>query len=134
MGPNVIKYPLGDIMGKPRMTQRDQWKKRPVVLRFHAFKDELRFKGVWLPNSGYHLICVIPMPKSWNKKERAEMNGTPHQQKPDKDNIEKGIMDALVDNDELVWDGRVSKYWGEEACLYVKEIQAHRTLEEAING
>ena len=29
-------------MGKPRMTQRDKWKKRPCVLRYHAFRDKMR--------------------------------------------------------------------------------------------
>ena len=31
---------------KPRMTQRDAWDKRPCVLRYRAFKDEVRKWGV----------------------------------------------------------------------------------------
>ena len=29
-------------VSKPRMTQRDVWKKRPVVVKYHAFCDEMR--------------------------------------------------------------------------------------------
>ncbi len=76
---------------KPRMTQRDKWKKRPVVLRYHAFKDEVRAAGVELEESGQHIIFVLPMPKSWSKKKQREMVGKPHQQKPDKDNLEKAL-------------------------------------------
>ncbi len=36
-------FPI-DVVGKPRMTQRDKWKKRPCVLRYRAFADELRLK------------------------------------------------------------------------------------------
>ncbi|MGU0055537.1 RusA family crossover junction endodeoxyribonuclease [Enterobacter hormaechei] len=40
------------------------------------------------------------------------MNGKPHQQKPDKDNLEKALLDAIFDDDSRVWDGRVTKVWG----------------------
>ena len=28
-------------VAKPRMTQRDKWKKRPVVDKYYAYKDEM---------------------------------------------------------------------------------------------
>lgn len=65
---------------KPRMTQADKWKKRPPVLKYFAFKDEVKLNKITLPESHYHIIFILPMPKSWSKTKRSEMNGKPHQQ------------------------------------------------------
>src|SRR3712207_3372055 len=91
-------------MGAPRMTKQDRWtdvdKGRPVVLRYFRYRDELR---VFLP--GYRLpdkldiTFLIPMPRSWSKKKRAELVGAPHQDTPDTDNLVKGFMDSF-DRDE----------------------------------
>src|SRR5690606_40401818 len=61
-----------------RMTQRDKWQKRPAVMRYRAFCDELRARNCTFPESDSHVIFHIPMPKSWSKKKRAEMLGQPH--------------------------------------------------------
>ncbi|WNL48484.1 RusA family crossover junction endodeoxyribonuclease (plasmid) [Dyella sp. BiH032] len=99
------------VLGKPRMTQRDRWQKRPAALRYRAFCDELRLRQVRVPNR-YGAICILPMPKSWSERTKEAMNGMPHLQKPDKDNIEKAIADALKANDQTIWDGAACKYWG----------------------
>lgn len=98
-------------VGKPRMTQRDRWQKRPSVLRYRAFCDELRLRGAQLPNR-YGLIFILPMLTSWSATMKAAMNGTPHLRRPDKDNLEKAVADALKPRDETIWDGAVLKYWG----------------------
>lgn len=108
-------------LGKPRMTRADKWKKRPEVLRYRAFCDEVRLSKVTLPESGYHVIFVLPMPPSWSKKKRALMDGEPHQQKPDKDNLEKALLDALFGEDSHIWDGRVTKIWGETGKMIIRE-------------
>src|SRR5690554_3514466 len=108
MNDSRIVYPITP-MGKPRMTQRDKWKQRPEVMRYRAFRDEVRIRGVKLPESGYHLTFVLPMPKSWSKKKRDAMRGAPHQQRPDKDNLEKALLDAIFEEDARIWDGRVTK-------------------------
>ena len=112
---------------KPRMTQRDRWKKRPCVLKYHAFKDEVRLKGVELPDS-YHVIFVVPMPKSWSKKKQAEMDRQPHRQTPDKDNLEKALLDAIYSDDSHMWDGRVTKIWGTAGHIIVKEIEPYEEV------
>ena len=102
-------------VGKPRMTQRDKWKKRPAVLRWLTYKDEVTLKAgpFSLPIQGYWMIFTFKPPRSWSTKRAVEMFGAPHMQKPDKDNLEKGIMDIfLPDDDSKVYDGRVSKQWG----------------------
>lgn len=106
---------------KPRMTQRDKFRKRPPVLRYRAFKDLCRLHGVEIPEHGYHVTFILPMPKSWTKKKRIAMNGQPHQQKPDKDNLEKALLDAVYTDDSKVWDGRVTKLWGENGQIIVGE-------------
>lgn len=99
-------------MGKPRMTQRDRWKKRPVVERYHAFCDELRLKYTAPLPDELELIFYLPMPKSWSKKKVAQFSGTPHQQKPDIDNLSKAFMDALCKDDARIYKLVATKYWG----------------------
>lgn len=38
---------------------------------------------------------------------------------PDKDNLEKAVLDAVFENDSHVWDGRVSKLWADRGVLIV---------------
>jgi len=106
--------------GKPRMTQRDRWHKRPTTAAYWAYKAQVRLLGVTLPESGYHVTFVIPMPKSWSQKKRTQHDGQPHQQKPDKDNLEKALLDAIFDEDSRIWDGRVTKIWGEKGQIIIK--------------
>lgn len=107
---------------KPRMTQKDRWAKRPAVMRYRTFCDEVRLKRLQLPSNGSHVTFVLPMPASWSKKKRAASAGQPHQQKPDVDNLMKALMDALYDDDSGVWDVRISKIWGESGCIRIAEI------------
>lgn len=115
-------WKLWPILGiaKPRMTRSDKWKKRPIVLKYRAYKDELRIHGVDLEvNDFYHVIFVIAHPKSWSDKKRHAHWFTPHQQTPDKDNLEKGLLDALFKDDAAAWDGRVTKVWGPAPLLII---------------
>lgn len=43
----------------------------------------------------YDLIFHIPIPKSWSKKKKAEMNHCFHQVKPDIDNLFKAFTDTV---------------------------------------
>ena len=45
------------------------------------------------------------------------MIGKPHRMKPDKDNLEKGFLDSILKEDSVVWDGRVTKLWGEKGKI-----------------
>ena len=117
-------------VSKPRMTQRDRWAKRPSVLRYRAFADEVRMKIKCIPIP-YHVVFVIPMPKSWSKKRKVEMDGKPHEQKPDKDNLEKALLDALYGDDSHAWDGRTTKIWGREGQIIVSEIEPFQLAEAA---
>lgn len=102
---------------KPRMTQRDKWHKRKATSEYWAFKAEVKLKRVIVPESGSHVTFVMPMPKSWSKKKKSEMNGRPHQQKPDVDNLTKALLDAVYTDDSTVWDIRATKVWGETGMI-----------------
>lgn len=116
---SIKLYPVVPVP-KPRMTQRDKWQKRPAVMRYRAFCDDLRARKCTFPESGSHVIFHMPMPASWSKKKRAEMLGQPHRQKPDRDNLEKALMDAVYENDESVWDMRTTKIWSDIGCIEIR--------------
>ncbi len=110
---------------KPRMTQRDKWKKRPAVMRYRAFKDKCRAHGVKLPQP-CEVIFSIPMPKSWSETKRSKMVGKPHQAKPDLDNLIKGLWDATVRNDERLWSVHAEKRWGAGGGIFVRALERER--------
>lgn len=66
------------------------------------------------------LVCSIKMPKSWSKKKKAEMNGKPHNQKPDIDNIGKAIMDACIKEDKAIYRFLGLKFWGYDNQICVR--------------
>ncbi len=105
----------------PRMTRRDKWLKpaRPEVARYRAFSEECFLRGVKLKASGCHVIFVLPMPDGWSKKKKLEMDGEPHQQVPDSDNLLKALQDAIFKTDSHIWDIRITKLWGIEGSIII---------------
>ncbi len=118
-----MKFTVYDIdpVPKPRQTRSAKWKKRPCDERYYAFKDALRFSRATVPDSGYHVLFVLKMPLSWSKKKRKAMLYMPHCSTPDKDNLEKALLDGLFKQDSQIWDGRVSKVWGNSGKIIVIE-------------
>jgi Holliday junction resolvase RusA-like endonuclease len=117
-----MKHHIITPVAKPRMTQRDKWMKRPAVVKYFAFKDECREKGVSLKDESY--VCfIIPFPKSMKKAERQELLYRPHQQKPDLDNLLKALMDAVLDEDSHISHVQVKKIWGERGEIIIGSIR-----------
>jgi Holliday junction resolvase RusA-like endonuclease len=112
-------YPITPVP-KPRMTRADKWKKRPCVTRYWEYKDKIKGSGISIPKSNCHITFIIPMPKSWSKKKMDDMLGKPHQQRPDIDNLHKGLLDAIFEDDCQVWDHRVTKLWGITGSILVE--------------
>ena len=113
----------GDIMGKPRMTQRDKWAKRPCVTRYRDIATEMREQAneqCYTPYPSIKAIIGIKMPKSWTKKKKREMLGKPHQQRPDVDNITKAIMDILCKEDSFIYHIDIKKFWSEESIVLLE--------------
>lgn len=108
---------------KPRMTKSDRWKQRPAVLRYWDFCDSLRREvGNYEVPPTLSLVFNVPMPKSWSKKKKAEMDGKPHQQVPDIDNYQKAFLDALCENDSYVYAIRGEKYWATSGSIEVEDL------------
>ena len=109
---------------KPRQTRADVWKKRPAVVRYRAFADKLRAEakrtGLVPPADGMEMIFFLPMPKSWSAKKKARMQHTPHQQKPDLDNLVKAVLDSLCAEDCHIWRlSGVTKRWAHEGIVNI---------------
>src|ERR1700757_1114166 len=101
---------------KPRMVRSDKWKKRPVVLSYWAYKNELLLKCNVAKVEIGEILSVdfhLPMPVSWSKTKKQEMNGKPHEQTPDLDNLIKGLQDCLLKQDKKIHRIIAAKYWGE---------------------
>lgn len=118
----ITRYDIQPVP-KPRMTQRDKWAKRPAVLRYRAFADEVRLKGVTIPENGARITFILPMPESWKKKEKLEMDGRPHRQRPDFDNLGKALADAVYGDDKHLWNVHIVKLWGRSGAIEIAEIK-----------
>jgi Holliday junction resolvase RusA-like endonuclease len=107
------------------MTRGDKWNNRQCVVNYwnYKYKIQEQFSGKELPEN-YLLVFYLPMPKSWSQKKKNEKRHTPHTCRPDKDNLEKGFLDALYSEDSQIWDGRVIKLWGDRGRIDVYQIDS----------
>lgn len=117
--PNTRQFVIHtDPVPAPRMTRSDKWRtpRRPCVQRYFDYRDTLQRAIGDLPIVPDELHCVfhVAMPESWSKKKRAEMSGKPHRTRPDRDNMDKAISDALFLEDGGVWKGSQEKRWSEQ--------------------
>jgi Holliday junction resolvase RusA-like endonuclease len=126
---------IGEPIGKPRMTQRDKWARRPVVLAYRAWADKARLE-LYRAAKVHHLApglyeiswtAYIGMAPSWSKKKKARLAGKDHFGKPDRDNIDKALLDALLENDAGVCCGIIRKRWddgqGPRLEVHITEIE-----------
>ena len=110
---------------KPRMTRRDKWLKPPRdrVARYWDFCELIRIetrKHGCVLGDKVSLTFVLPMPKSWWKKKRRDMDGKPHQGRPDLSNLIKAFEDALFEEDSSIYEyGFMRKEWGEVGKIIV---------------
>lgn len=101
------------------MTRADAWKKRPAVLRYRAFRDDVRAHQVVFGN-GDRVTFWLPMPESWSEVKRVRQDGQPHQQRPDIDNLLKALLDAIYDDDAAIWHiGGAQKRWARDGAIEI---------------
>lgn len=105
-------------VGKPRMTQRDKWEKRPATQKYWYFKDACKEQGVEIRDEA-KITFALPMPKSWSEKKRGQMHLTPHRQKPDIDNLIKGIFDAVLEDDSVISQIHARKIWAPNGYIII---------------
>ena len=100
-------------MGKPRMTRRDKWAKRPCVLRYRDTCNELRSQAGNYPERpvSVNWVAYLPLPRTWSKSKKITFSGAPHEQTPDLDNICKFLFDGLFVKDECISSCTMSKFW-----------------------
>ena len=103
----------------PRQVRKDKFNPSVSVLRYRAFRDEVRSRKIEIPIPFYHIIFILPMPKSWNKSKKETVLYQPHTQTPDKDNLEKALLDSVFQEDKHIHDGRVTKRWGKEGAIII---------------
>jgi Holliday junction resolvase RusA-like endonuclease len=113
----------GPPMGKPRMTQRDKWKQRDCVMRYRSWADVARFEAGSVPPAEQverlDWVAYFEPPPSWSKAKKAEAIGQLHRSKPDRDNIDKAVLDALFKSDSGIAVGTLEKRWGVPARLEI---------------
>lgn len=108
------------VVPKPRMSRSDSWKKRPCVLRYWKFSDDLKASAT---EKGYemadevHMEFHIAMPKSWSKKKKKEMLGRQHKSLPDLDNCVKSCADILKKQDMTICEIVAKKFWSEKPMI-----------------
>jgi len=124
----------------PRQTKRDAWAPSPSVQRYRAFRDEVAHKIKYLPEDYFHAVFFIPMPQSWTKKRKYASLGMKHEQKPDKDNLEKALVDAYYrhGDDAHVWNSSATKIWAWRGSIliadYFLDIRDPGILGPTIDG
>jgi len=106
----------------PRMTQSDKWNKRDCVMRYFAFRDEVKLYDVQYEN-GQAVTFVIPFPASYSKKKRAALLGQPHTLKPDKDNLMKALLDSIYDDDSHINETHEYKIWGNTGAIIIQDCK-----------
>lgn len=122
-------------IGAVRMTKSDRWKtnpnhfdvrkrQRPAVTRYFEFKNKVVRecnKVKYEIKNSIDVVFFIPMPDSWSLKKKEKMNGTPHKSRPDIDNIVKGFMDALKEQDGDVWWIKAEKRYAFKGSILIYE-------------
>ena len=104
---------MGKPIGKPRMTRCDKWKKRDCVMRYREWADLARDAASCSLTGAIRIDfkAYIPMPESWSQKKKVALRGKYHRQRPDLDNIEKALFDALFQEDREIACGFGEKFW-----------------------
>lgn len=99
------------------MTHADVWKKRPCVMRYRAWADQVRLAAhgknekLRLDVVGIHAVAHFPFPKSFNFKKRSKLAGELHRASSDSDNVLKGLLDSLLKEDKGVAVVSLEKRW-----------------------
>jgi len=116
---------IGDPVAKPRMTQADKWKKRPVVEKYWKFKDKIKAQAKaqgFKLGQAYKVIFYLPMPKSMSMKRKNVINGKPHKIRPDLDNLIKSLNDCMLEEDGAVFYVTAQKKWGVGGKIIVENL------------
>lgn len=116
-------------MGAVRMTAKSKWvsKSAKRYLDYKRFIEMYALsKKITLGNT-FRADFYLPIPKSRIKKLK---HGDYHQQKPDLDNMIKGLLDALKKDDSDVSTIVCNKYWTDKDAGYIVIYQDVNEIKE----
>jgi Holliday junction resolvase RusA-like endonuclease len=107
----------------PRQSRRDKFKPSKAVLNYRAFRDQVAYQIQELPEDFFHAVFLIPVWPSWSEKKKREHVGHPHLGKPDKDNLEKALVDAVYRDrdDSHVWNSASTKIWSFYGAIIIAD-------------
>lgn len=107
-----------DPVPAPRQNVRSRFNpsKMKMIARYHAFCDHARLLRIAIPDACY-LRFEMPVPK--RGKHRI---GQPHQQRPDLDNLEKALLDAVFKEDAHIHTVFKQKVWALQGAIVVGTI------------
>lgn len=112
-------------VAKPRMTQADRWKKRPVVEKYWKFKDNIKAQAKrqgFKLGQAYKVTFYLPLPKSMSMKRKEAFLNKPHKIRPDLDNMIKSLNDCLLEEDGAVYYVTAQKKWGVGGKIIVENL------------
>lgn len=112
----TLKFTIpGQPVGKPRMTARDKWFKRPCVVKYWDWAAKARAS---VPNGAtlslyreVHFVAYLGFPKTYSTSKRAFLTSQPHLLRGDGDNFLKAIQDSLFKEDKMIWKFSGEKRW-----------------------
>ena len=131
-----------EIPGKPHAKQRPQFggkvaytPKRTVTAEAIICGEAIKhFKTPFDGPVMVDILAVFSVPVSWAKSKKARMLGAAHTQRPDFDNLQKSVCDALngvaYADDSQISEARCRKIWGPVA----KTVVTVRPLEPVSAG
>jgi Holliday junction resolvase RusA-like endonuclease len=102
----------GNPIGKPRMTRADKWKQRTCVMQYRAWADVIRSLARTGTKITLQKPTVLTIRAFFKAPDGAHRTG-PHTHKPDFDNVEKAVADALFQNDQMIYKASVEKLWAD---------------------
>lgn len=103
----------------PRQVKKDKFNPTDAVLRYRAFRDEVALRHVTIDRLPAFFMFVLPMFPSWSGAKRTRMRGMPHEQTPDKDNLEKALLDAIYGDDSHIWWTGSLKIWHDSGGILI---------------
>jgi len=120
----IYEIPI-DPVPKPRMVASDRYKKRPIVEKYWAFKKWFLLlcnrRGLTDLPASIGITFIMAMPESWSEKKKKNYYGSPHQQRPDLDNLVKAVKDCLCKDDSHIWRYTyMEKKWGREGKIIIE--------------
>lgn len=116
----------GPTPGKPRMVRADKWRKRPATDKYWAWGNAIKaavsgYIPVAETVASLNWTAYFEPPASWSQKRRVAAIGMRHRSKPDRDNIDKAVLDCLwPEGDSAIADGTIRKRWDWAARLEIE--------------